>query len=437
MNALLTQAVYHPCVSVLYFALLVGLAALFLELYLCRAEGLSTPRRMVLLVFLAAGLFEEICIEVVFYQVRFGVSFSGMAGTRMQGMPAALWVALALVVCVGSIAGGVMLWKWHNAHLGPSAINEALDRSPQGVCFGDERGVPILLNMAMDDAARTLVGHGVRDVNAFWTDVRSRSAEDMGEDAALVVTETDGALLFRSLWVSAETGRYRQVIADDVTEVYRLTEELRVRNGQLAALQGRLRAYGETVRDVVRSQEVLAAKALVHDELGHALLTTERYCTQEHASELSGEEVVTLWRRTLALLSSASDAQAREGAEALLELTHAAETLGLAVRMDGCPPDDGTALELAIRALRESILNAVKHAGATQLTMTFTPDGFTVCNDGRPPDAPIRETGGLRSLRQAAEAVGAEMHVSAAPAFKLEILLRPRADIALLDLSLI
>lgn len=48
---------------------------------------------------------------------------------------------------------------------------------------------------------------------------------------------------------------------------------------------------------------------------------------------------------------------------------------------------------------------------------------FSLANNGAPPAGPIRETGGLLSLRTLTESRGGRMDVVYAPAFRLDIFL--------------
>ncbi|MBQ6513377.1 MAG: hypothetical protein IJI09_01520, partial [Clostridia bacterium] len=71
--------------------------------------------------------------------------------------------------------------------------------------------------------------------------------------------------------------------------------------------------------------------------------------------------------------------------------------------------------------------NAVKHADGDRLTAdtrhSDTGYSFTVRSNGIPPAAPIRETGGLHSLRTLVENRRGAMRIDVSPEFRLTIVL--------------
>ncbi len=52
-----------------------------------------------------------------------------------------------------------------------------------------------------------------------------------------------------------------------------------------------------------------------------------------------------------------------------------------------------------------------------------TEDGWrlTLTNDGEPPKEPVRETGGLASLRRRVEAAGGTLSIESAPRFRMTV----------------
>ena len=67
----------------------------------------------------------------------------------------------------------------------------------------------------------------------------------------------------------------------------------------------------------------------------------------------------------------------------------------------------------------------MKHAEADRLTVHLeeTENSLVIrmTNNGKPPKEPVKESGGLLSLRRKAEEAGGEMTVESAPAFRLTL----------------
>ena len=103
-------------------------------------------------------------------------------------------------------------------------------------------------------------------------------------------------------------------------------------------------------------------------------------------------------------------------------LTHA-EALHIQVERSGPLPAPGLQRELLLAALRECLSNTAKHTDGNQLyvCLTYSSGYLTaeISNNGLPPEAPIRETGGLKNLRLQIEHCGGSMTIYSSPAFLL------------------
>ena len=62
----------------------------------------------------------------------------------------------------------------------------------------------------------------------------------------------------------------------------------------------RLQQYGETVWDITREREILAAKVKIHDMLGKAQLVTRRYI-ETGGADMTKKELTDIWNGTLYL----------------------------------------------------------------------------------------------------------------------------------------
>ncbi len=99
------------------------------------------------------------------------------------------------------------------------------------------------------------------------------------------------------------------------------------------------------------------------------------------------------------------------------------------VTLGGIPPAEESTRLILAAAVRECAANAVKHAEGDCLEVESRRTGagfrFTLQSNGKPPAEPVRETGGLKSLRTLAERQGGRMRVDSAPVFCLTIDLPP------------
>lgn len=88
-------------------------------------------------------------------------------------------------------------------------------------------------------------------------------------------------------------------------------------------------------------------------------------------------------------------------------------------------PKGAAARELFSLAIRECTSNCIRHAGGTKVFADCRTERgaavLTITNDGRAPQMPIREGGGLGGLRRRVEQVQGTMAVESRPRFALTI----------------
>ena len=95
-------------------------------------------------------------------------------------------------------------------------------------------------------------------------------------------------------------------------------------------------------------------------------------------------------------------------------------------------PGQDDAAYLLVCAVRECVTNAVRYAKASELYADFSETqnqvGVTVTNNGIAPAGPIREGGGLSTLRRRIERAGGTMDVQSQPYFKLTVTVPKRME---------
>ena len=200
-----------------------------------------------------------------------------------------------------------------------------------------------------------------------------------------------------------------------------MNQQLHEDNLRVAQLNLRLRRYGAQIRELTREKETLAARVRIHDDFGQALLAARRLGAQQGDAQQRAQ-VLALWRTNLALLRGTGEKEPTgAGLGALVE---AARAVGVTVTAEGPQPAaDSPAMALLLHAAHECLTNTVRHAGGSALHISLAREGDRLCatltNDGRAPDGPVREGGGLSALRRQVEAAGGRMRIESAPRFAL------------------
>ena len=257
-------------------------------------------------------------------------------------------------------AGGAALFRttrtWRRSHITPSSIRESMDGLPAGICYYLQEGRCILINHRMNDICLSMTGRSLQDGAAFYDRVKDKPVHILPDGTAVV---------FRHRSMTYEHAPLYELIADDVSELYRKSQQLRQANERAQKLSSSMKAYGETVADTVRRQEILEAKIQIHDEMNRMLLATQRAVQDgEGGAERTG--ILHMWMNQAQLLRS--EAGSGTGSSLVSDLNALASVIGIEIVWNGTPDHgDAPTLKLFLLAAREAMANAAKHAGATCL----------------------------------------------------------------------
>ncbi|MGN0801555.1 MAG: hypothetical protein ACI4MF_03055 [Candidatus Faecivicinus sp.] len=330
---------------------------------------------------------------------------------RLSPQPWTGIAALLMAVSAGELLGQIL---WIRRHLSQVSIKTSCDHLPSALCFARENGQPCLRNLKMDELSHRITGEALLNANSFW---------DALAEQPVVSLENGQTWSFERTAMELDGQTVYQIIGTDVTESVRLNRELEADNRRLDAMNRRLREYSQNVQSVTREKETLRAKVRIHDELGHALLQTRQFLSDERED---ADAICASWRQNIRLLLGESVDEAPAGS--FDQLLSAAQAIGVTIDRRGVFPAEGTeAAHLAETAVHECLTNLVRHADGTHLEIMGTQeaDGWHICcrNDGAVPAGPIVEGGGLSSLRAQVEAAGGAMRVDHAPRFLLTLVL--------------
>ena len=322
----------------------------------------------------------------------------------------AAWAYAAVAAAILLLAVRDTL-RYRREHVTPDSVKQAMDLLPVGVAFGEQDGAVRFRNLVMDRLSAALTGKLFTDWRAFQRAAGGDRVDVEGRVFALASRETPGT-------------SFTQLTATDVTELARILADLEAKNRKLKDIHLRLEIYNRQVARNIVAQEMLTARMTVHDELGHILLESRHYLSDPAAFNEALLLQTLKNTNTYLLREYEQDDTARD---ALADAIDTAEAIGVEVTLAGRMPRQEPARDLLARAIQECAANAVKHAGGSSLSVRIArEDGgtrFSLENDGAPPAGPVRESGGLLSLRTLTEGKGGRMEVQSAPAFQLRIFL--------------
>ena len=404
----------------LFFAVLYGLdAALF-----CLAVYEWDKRKTRFL--LSAGMAAVLFVWVLYLT---GKPYAGRIPLLSQPGPLK-WAVLALFLLNGLL---IFIYgrRRDRKRLSASSVKEALDDLPGGVCFFGQNGMPVLCNRKMYAIAYELLGRSLQteqELSAVLAQLPDKPEEPgiPPESGCRYYRSKEGQnWMFRESKVADEgQDQYTRILAYDLTQLYNMSQMRTKRNEELQKMIDRLSQITENIAVITREQELLSAKMLVHNRMGSCILTSRRFLTRGLPRE-EKPDIAEGWRQMLAMLYNSTDS-ANDNTDEILGLQSLADSLGIELHIDGTIPLKENLRLCTASAIREALTNTISHAGGTRMDVVIRDTGrkltIEITNNGTKPDGPIREGGGLSSLRRLTEEAGGTMETESEPAFCLRLI---------------
>ena len=306
-------------------------------------------------------------------------------------------------------------------------IKESFDNLPVAACFFDTNGVVRLINKRMLAISFVLMKNGMQTIYELRNALKNPPDEVIRVDENLPLYRfSDGETLrFEEKAIVTRLGDvFTQVTAADVSKVVMRQNELNEENLRLEEANERARKLLEQMPDMVREEEILSMKMRVHDDIGHSILSAR--LTLLHNENLESiRENAHIWEKSIALLCRTNDMPQQQDAWEYAKMK--AEHVGVRLIVQGDIPESDPERTLFALAVRECTTNCVRHAGGTELYISCATERdkyiATIENNGKIPNAEIKEGGGLSSLRKRIEKAGGEMIVQSYPNFSLTLIL--------------
>lgn len=318
-------------------------------------------------------------------------------------------------------------------------IREAMDILPDGICFSDRAGCPLLVNTQMNRLCGRLLGSEIMNAEIFMENIRSgsfeRNARRLRNQPVVTVKEQDGQVWeFRYNTLMIGSSEITEIIAYNVTEQAKLNRELSQRNRKLSEINERMRSFNSRIEALTREKEILRAKIKVHDDLGRALLTYRSYLEQP-CDERNRSSLLTLWKYIVTVMKH--EAASENPEDEWTSLLKNAAAVNVDIVQTGAIPSGEAHKHIIVVVLRECLTNTVKHAGGHRLFIDIKTEENIITarftNDGRQPEREVKESGGLKNTRHIVEAAGGSMTIESTPCFAINITLPEQLQAAEAD----
>lgn len=403
MNAFYTlPPLMRSMFAVTLFAAVIGEAALLIYKAYCSVR--FTEKLVSLLSFFI--LFSAL---ILFPQ-------DGDADTGLCGLP---WILVAVLLILAAVHLSVAIPIERRRlfeRITPDSIREATNDITMGICFADPAGRIILCNETMRELSYMMISSYPQMIGELDTVLFPPGPDGERPSSGIFFFPSGNVRQFNSsrIAVSGEEG-WRQITAQDVTELYRVREQLESENRRLAETNRKLRAMYDRMTDDIREKESLEMKVRVHDTMGRSLITIQDIMENPDEADKKLAEL----KEAVSILS---DSQAPPDGDIADEMKNC-EKLGVRLILNGYLPNDPGLERIVISAIRECATNCVRHAHGTYIAVDIQERhgiySVTITNDGEKPKGKITEGSGLSSLRRRIEASGGEMLTAYSPRFAL------------------
>lgn len=324
------------------------------------------------------------------------------------------WIVLIAGMMVISITLASFFSHWKEKHITPMSVKDSIDMLHAGLCYWEDGGRIILSNKKMDEICLSISGEMLLNGDKFYKYIESEC-----------IPMPDGSIkyFFHNL-VEFEDKQIHELVAADVTELYKKNELLEQETISLQKMNESLRRYNKNIEETVRKQEILDAKVYIHDEMNRLMLVTTANAEMPMSDE-EFNEILTLWRNNAILLGSESD-RSRVNTD-ISEINQLAELLGIQLRWQGEQPWTVPNFigELLVMVAREAIANAVKHAEAKNITIEIYKSDekltIKISNDGKFPTGKVTMGGGLSNIKRMVEAKKGRFEVEVKEQFSMRL----------------
>ncbi|MBQ3264429.1 MAG: hypothetical protein IJH07_01500 [Ruminococcus sp.] len=334
------------------------------------------------------------------------------------------WLICAAAEAASAVILGICLIaaaRHRSSHLSADDIREAINRMPEGIAVSATDGTVLLSNLKMNELNRLLTGRALYNIGRLWQTVTEGGEEQSGR--YLIPTAKGSVWMFAREPLLIGEREYSRLTASDVTERYRIIEELRRNNAHLLELRSRMKAVTDLSGDMFIAQEESAARVALHNQLGQVLLMCRHYF--EHEQDSDPVMVYMTTRQMNLFLLGEAEEPIREQGDDLQQALSMTQSIHVKAELTGGVPQNETARGILAMAIRECAANTVKHAEGDTLYADIQRKGsdfvFTLKNNGKAPKDVVTESGGLLSLRKSVEAAGGEMRIESLPHFILTI----------------
>ena len=347
------------------------------------------------------------------------------ASVRKQSLNLSMpWIIIPTVsffAAAYSVVGLRREYREKKHRLSPASVKEALDNLNMGLLFADETGKTVLVNKAMASLYSAITGNypqTLQELTSGLSDPLGDAVELIDKDYGLYRFRDGSVWSFQTVSLSdSDLCGFTQTMALNMAELYEANRQLEAENESLRSAIARMRKMLDRVAERSKEQETLNLKMRIHNDIGASLVSLSRLMEENDLTDTEAQ--IEILENAASFFAGGASAQS----ETLEDVFRQAEKLGVRLEISEDVPPNPALESIIASAIKECVTNCARHARGKNVSARITERGgiftATITNDGEPPRGPIKEGGGLSSLRKKIEGAGGKMYIETLPAFAL------------------
>ncbi len=340
-----------------------------------------------------------------------------------RGFPVVFILSLIIILCRGLYIGSSR-FKDIKTEFSSFTLKSAIDTLDSGILFCEPDGYILLLNEKMQNLMQMLTGAIYRNGIEFYEFLLEvfKNTEETNNESEVFCRIQDG-----STWMVSKTPikikekKYIQISSMDVTERWRLTEELKEQKNKLSKKSNELQTTLANLQRLSHEKEIQGARMRAHDVLGNRLSFVLRSLSHGDFSDYK-----TLYSITEGLFEEMKSSSIRPTpVNELLSLQETFQAVGIEIKFQGDLPEDIYISTIFTEIIREAVTNAVRHGFATEIiiVMETKDDAYhlKIKDNGQTLEETIAEGSGIKGMRKRIALYNGSLDIIGSPSFTISI----------------
>lgn len=285
------------------------------------------------------------------------------------------------------------------------SVKNAIDLSDNGIMFLNDKGNIILINVVMKDILKEY------NINDNYIDnLKEKEIKEIPNEHILKC--------LNRVW-QLKTNNNKEVIALDITDIYKIQEKIRNQNIEIEENNKKILKKLNNIEEAEKEKKLIKIKNEFHDILGHRLSLFGEYLKQDNINK---EEIKFMLDNLFEQFTTLKSPE-----ENLKKLIEVYKVFNINISIIGKLPKNKEVGETFFEIIREAVTNAIIHANSKNIKVVITNSlekiEMLITNDGIKPNNFINENEGIKGMRRKLKEIGGILIIENEDNFILKIII--------------